>query len=176
MSGLKAHFACREFAKSFLKQHPLGLRPTSSTLLLLLRSLSRARGDTTFHAIHLATGMSKKWGSSVIDTRVRRRIVSIAIREGCLRAARKWLTEETRSYILRERLMLQFAVVGEPHVKPSKIGQQAVFRRPAASVHRDRRLWKFTKKRFWLKKIARKRKKSSFVEGNQCSTNHLTSP
>lgn len=154
--GLRSHFDCRRFIASFLKEQRFDLRPTSSTLFLLLRSLTRARGKVTFHAIQLATAMRRKWGSTVIDTRVRRRIVSIALHEGRPKAAQKWLAKDMGFDASRRRFMLQRVVVGEPIVNLSNTGHQALLRKLTASTHEDGRLWRFTKRRLWRRLMRKK--------------------
>ncbi|TFK30346.1 hypothetical protein FA15DRAFT_2416 [Coprinopsis marcescibilis] len=59
--------------------HP-SLAPNSTTLFLLLSTLHRAKQCGT-HAEHFVKGFTAKWGQDLVDDRVRRRIVTLAMKE-----------------------------------------------------------------------------------------------
>ncbi|THH09464.1 hypothetical protein EW145_g1982 [Phellinidium pouzarii] len=111
-TGLKAHFANRKFVNTFLEHQP-HLRPTSSTLLLLLGSLKQARPKPTYHALQLVYAFRKKWGRAMVDRRVRRRIVTIAEQEGHIKVAKEWLSVENRALVWRKIRALQREVIGD---------------------------------------------------------------
>lgn len=123
--GTNAFFKGRTLATTFMGKHPC-LRPNSSTLFLLLRPLTRAQTNTTTHALQLVRNYRQKWGSRVIDSRVRRRIASIATREGRLSVARRWTEEEDRVSSSRDRCALIGQVMGgdrrstHPHASSRK--------------------------------------------------------
>lgn len=144
----KAHFANRKFVKVFLERQP-HLRPSSTTLFLLLRNLAGARVKPTFHALQLTFAFRKKWGTIMIDRRVRRRIVNIALQEGRVKTARKWLAAEVRESVTREALHVQRHAVGEQNVKlPWRIRRMA-FSRLMLGTSVENRKWRWTKRRLW---------------------------
>ncbi|KAF7799750.1 hypothetical protein EIP86_010992 [Pleurotus ostreatoroseus] len=71
--------------KELLAMHP-SFRPDATTLFFLLRTLKRSH-LRTIRALRLATEFRKRWGPDVIDQRVRRRLLSIALSENQLRIA-----------------------------------------------------------------------------------------
>ena len=80
--GLKQHFAQRRILWKFLRTRP-DLVPSSTTLFLLLGPLRGCRrsGTLALQCLHL---FEKKWGPRVQSRLVRRRIASLALKEGRL--------------------------------------------------------------------------------------------
>lgn len=104
-TGTSSFYKQRAFVSSFLDQHPC-LRPDSSTLFLLLRPLTRAQNGSTTRAMQLVLHYRKRWGDRVIDSRVCRRMSSIATREGRLSVAQVWAEQEERVATWRYRRAL----------------------------------------------------------------------
>ena len=151
---LEAYFANRKFVDSFLRQRP-DVLPNSTTLFLLLRSLTRAKGRLTHHAIGLLRAFRKQWGSIMIDRRVRRRIVDIALQEGRLGLAQRWMEVEDRASRPRKLMALQGMVVGEQAVKlPQKI-RRMPFQKLMPGVDDENRKWRWLKRRLWKRKRSR---------------------
>ena len=151
-TGLKSHFANRKLVDKCCALHPL-LRPSSSTLFLLLRSLQRVEKNPTFHAMQLVSAYQKKFGKNIIDQRVRRRIVSIATKEGRLNVARKWASELDRLDSERRIAKLVTQVVGEPGAKLPKTIKRRPFRSVMTGRNAEVRKWRWTRRRFirrWL--------------------------
>lgn len=80
--GLKQHFTQRRTLRKFLHARP-DLTPSSTTLFLLLRPLRNCRrsGTLAMQCLHL---FEKRWGPRVQSRLVRRRVASLALKEGRL--------------------------------------------------------------------------------------------
>jgi hypothetical protein len=78
--GLAAHHATRKTTNTLLAICPC-LRPSSTTLLLLLSHLKRAKQCGTI-ANRFVRNFKKRWGPRMEDRRVRRRVACLALKEG----------------------------------------------------------------------------------------------
>lgn len=80
--GLKQHFTQRRILQKFLRARP-DLAPSSTTLFLLLGPLRGCRrsGTLAMQCLHL---FEKRWGPRVQSRSVRRRVASLALKEGRL--------------------------------------------------------------------------------------------
>lgn len=78
--GLSAHHKARKTVNSLLSLHPR-LRPNSTTLLLLLRGLRSTTRCGTI-AQNFVSSFKRRWGPKTEDQRVRRRVASLALKEG----------------------------------------------------------------------------------------------
>ncbi|KAF8560290.1 hypothetical protein OG21DRAFT_1390372, partial [Imleria badia] len=80
--GLKQHFIQRRILQKFLHARP-DLAPSSTTLFLLLGALRGCRrsGTLAMQCLHL---FEKRWGSRVQSRSIRRRVASLALKEGRL--------------------------------------------------------------------------------------------
>ncbi|KZT30630.1 hypothetical protein NEOLEDRAFT_1237853 [Neolentinus lepideus HHB14362 ss-1] len=107
-----AYAALRELIGAFITSRPeLGLRPTSTTLLLLLRGLKRAgRCGTIANAIMLE--YKSRWGHSVVDERVRRRVASFARKEGRSDIVNEMMSEQEPVDVQRQIWQVQTTVIG----------------------------------------------------------------
>ncbi|KAL5495306.1 hypothetical protein ACEPAI_769 [Sanghuangporus weigelae] len=151
---LESYFSNRKFVDLFLRQRP-DVRPNSTTLFLLLRSLTRAKGKLTYHAIGLVRAFQKKWGPGLIDRRVRRRIAHIALREGRLDVAHTWIEAEDRTSRRRKLMALQRVVVGEQAVKLPRKTRRMSFQKLMPGVDDENRKWRWLKRRFWRRNQSR---------------------
>ncbi|KAL5534280.1 hypothetical protein ACEPAG_742 [Sanghuangporus baumii] len=162
---LESYFSNRKFVDLFLRQRP-DVRPNSTTLFLLLRSLTRAKkGKLTYHAIGLVRAFQKKWGPGLIDRRVRRRIAHIALRDGRLDVAHTWMEAEDRTSRRRKLMALQRVVVGEQAVKLPRKTRRMSFQKLMPSVDDENRKWRWLKRRFWRRNQSRlsRRTRSSML-------------
>ncbi|KAL5535484.1 hypothetical protein ACEPAF_3578 [Sanghuangporus sanghuang] len=151
---LESYFSNRKFVDLFLQQRP-DVRPNSTTLFLLLRSLTRANGKLTYHAVGLVRAFRKKWGPGLIDRRVRRRIAHIALREGRLDVAHTWMEAEDRTSRRRKLVTLQRVVVGEQVVKLPRKTRRMSFQKLMSGVDDENRKWRWLKRRFWRRNQSR---------------------
>ncbi|KAG7099130.1 hypothetical protein E1B28_001002 [Marasmius oreades] len=78
--GLRRFHEARQLLMSFLLTYPF-LVPTPTTLFLLLGNLRRARKCGTV-GMECFVFFKRKWGKRVDDERVRRRLGSLAVKEG----------------------------------------------------------------------------------------------
>lgn len=78
--GLKQHFAQRHILWKFLQARP-DVTPSSTTLFLLLRPLRSCRRSGTL-AMQCLNLFEKRWGPRVQSSPVRRRVASLALKEG----------------------------------------------------------------------------------------------
>lgn len=145
--GVKGHFRAREFVKEFLDLCP-NTEPNSSTLFLLLRSLKRSCVNGTAAALKSVRTFQEKWGSSVVDRRVRRRVVAIALKEGKLSVARRWLALEERCTraLDSEALVRQVAGAQQPKF-PAKSGKLPM-RRYMVGQEAENRKWTWVRRRY----------------------------
>ncbi|KAH9837019.1 uncharacterized protein C8Q71DRAFT_581943 [Rhodofomes roseus] len=87
--GQRGHFMLRKLMYRFLAMHS-DLRPNATTLRLLMRPLRplrpflRAQGGST--ATHLVKTFVRRWGPSVVDDQVRRRLATLLLTQGRLSA------------------------------------------------------------------------------------------
>jgi hypothetical protein len=147
--GSSSFFRQRAFALKFLQAHR-SLRPNSTTVFMLLRPLTRAQGNATEHALQLVHIFRKLWGDRVIDSRVRRRIVHIATREGRLKVATRWSTDEARVSDTRDRIALANQARYDH-------GQDPLYTASSRSLAvMEKMRWKWTRRRLWAK--ARRRR------------------
>ena len=107
----KAHFKSRKLMNELFSLN-VHLQPNSTTLFLLLRSLQKTKSRATIFAVQLVHAYVKRWGSRIIDKRVRRRICSIAIKEGQLKIAKKWKAREDRVAFNERREAISKEVLG----------------------------------------------------------------
>ena len=91
--AVSAHFNSRKTVDALLALHPR-LRPNSTTLFLILGHLKGARLSGSF-AKQCVSSYTKTWGSKLVDQRVRRRVVSLALKQGRVDIARTMLTRES---------------------------------------------------------------------------------
>ncbi|KAG6828704.1 hypothetical protein H0H92_007012, partial [Tricholoma furcatifolium] len=78
--GLRRLFETRRMMVSLLSVYPT-LRPTSTTLFLLLSALFRAKRCGTV-AVNTLRAFKSRYGPQTEDRRVRRRVISLALKEG----------------------------------------------------------------------------------------------
>ncbi|KAG5653582.1 hypothetical protein H0H81_012089 [Sphagnurus paluster] len=91
-SGLRNLFETRRTMISLLASHP-ALQPTSTTVFLLLRQLRRAKhcGTVAQRVVH---EFKRKWGAHIEDRRVKRRVATLALKEGRMDIVRSILHSE----------------------------------------------------------------------------------
>ncbi|KAL5518986.1 hypothetical protein ACEPAH_669 [Sanghuangporus vaninii] len=151
---LDSYFSNRKFVDLFLQQRP-DVRPNSTTLFLLLRSLTRAKGKLTYHAVGLVRAFQKKWGPGLVDRRVRRRAAHIALREGRLDVAHTWMEAEDRTSRRRKLMALQRVAVGEQAVKLPRRTRRMSFQKLMPGVDDENRKWRWLRRRFWRRNQSR---------------------
>lgn len=93
--GLARYHGSMRILRRYLPLHPQ-LRPTPKTLLCVLATLRGTKNAGSF-AQRVAESFKKRWGSDVIDDRVRRRIASLALKEGRLDIAQAQLNHQSIS-------------------------------------------------------------------------------
>jgi len=108
--GLAAHHKMRKTCNTLLALHPW-LRPNSTTVLLLLRSLRRTKRCGVL-AAHFVDRTVKHWGPGMEDQRVRRRVISLALKEGRMDIAERVMKRECSARWSRQMLRLKREVVG----------------------------------------------------------------
>ena len=111
-NGLPGFYRNRALLKRMLRAHA-SFRPDSTTLFLLLRPLKTALkcGTIAEHTVRL---FQDRWGSKVVDERVRRRLVSLAVKEGRTDIVESFLTEQQYASTQRQLWNLVREVRGGP--------------------------------------------------------------
>jgi hypothetical protein len=115
--GVNAHYTAQETLKEYLALHP-ALRPNSTTTMLVLAALKRAMMCATY-GWKFVKRFRRRWGARVVDSRVRRRIVSFALKEGRSKILKEAESMEGVSRWARQMWMAQRGVLGGPerHMK-----------------------------------------------------------
>lgn len=108
--GLPRLYESHRMLISFLALHP-SLRPTSTTLFLLLSNLQRAKRCGTV-AWNIVRGFRSRWGAHTEDRRVRRRVIALALKEGRMDIVSEVSRSERTSRRLQRRWMQEREVVG----------------------------------------------------------------
>ncbi|KAF8640618.1 hypothetical protein AX17_000279 [Amanita inopinata Kibby_2008] len=109
-NGLSCFFEVHRTLVSLLKLHP-SLRPTCTTVLLLLAPLRRAKRCGTI-AWKLLERYKSQWGAEVEDRRVRRRVAMLAMKEGRTDIVDKVLVCEGHFEIARRAWKIEGQVLG----------------------------------------------------------------
>ncbi|KNZ78515.1 hypothetical protein J132_00373 [Termitomyces sp. J132] len=99
-TGLRRLYETRRMMVSLLLIYPT-LRPTSTTLFLLLAPLYRAKRCGTV-AANVMRAFKRDYGAATEDRRVRRRVVILALKEGRMDIAHKILRAEQSARAWRE--------------------------------------------------------------------------
>lgn len=151
--GLARFFEIRRTLVEILKQHD-GLRPTSTTLLLLLAPLRRAKRCGTI-AWKVLNSFKPQIRRKIVDSRVRRRVIMLADKEG-----RTDIIERIRPYERSFRLArylwrMERDVLGgrtlSPYKRLLRSSQGKVFRQNG----KDLQAWHLLRRRTLSRTIAR---------------------
>ncbi|KAL1685787.1 hypothetical protein GGG16DRAFT_65604 [Schizophyllum commune] len=134
--GLRQFHQANTAAQLLVSLHP-SLRPTSSTLFLLLRSLKRAKRCGTI-AMSALQFYARHWGDGVIDPRVRRRAISLCIKEKRWDLVRALLTEQ-RARGLSDEEILGRTLSG--HRRGRRRGAAPARKAFETGAGRERSLW-----------------------------------
>jgi hypothetical protein len=143
--GLSAYHASRMTLNALLAIHPQ-LRPTSTTLLLLLRHLKQTRRCGTI-AQSVVLAFRKRWGLRTMDQRVRRRVASLALKEGRMDIVADMLAMERTLGWPRRMWAVQKEVLGGTGRKTYR----RLLRRPMRVIFgrkgREAQMWKLLRRR-----------------------------
>ncbi|PCH33879.1 hypothetical protein WOLCODRAFT_135368 [Wolfiporia cocos MD-104 SS10] len=158
--GTQAHFEMQKILYELMDACP-EIRPSSTTLFLLLRPLRRARACGDSAAIAVRTFV-KRWGASVLDDKVRRRLASLAIKQGKLSLAASIIRTQTAVVDLRRELAVEEAVKAGALRRPRRrrLRLSCAFLIPRKSV--EGRRWLSLRKR--LGRMRRKKISSTSLE------------
>jgi hypothetical protein len=144
--AVNSFFRARKIVESLLETHP-SLRPSSTTLFLLLGNLRRA-STPAFHGRKLVTRYRQRFGTGVVDSRVRQRLATFFVKEKRYSAAIRLVHHyyRTREWLSRWKSMRE--VVGGPERGPAPVrypidtpmeGRRRRFKRwPRTAVYRAR--------------------------------------
>jgi hypothetical protein len=146
--GVKAHHAARKNVVGLLALHP-ALRPNSTTTLLLLSSLQRAKKCATV-GWKFISRFRRRWGESVVDRRVRRRIASFALKEGRLDILKALEAVERISDAARSMWTSEEAVRGRRERKnnPTRKSFMLPDRKIYPGKGAEERRWRILRQRF----------------------------
>ncbi|KAI6047702.1 hypothetical protein EDC04DRAFT_13020 [Pisolithus marmoratus] len=115
--GLSRHFAQRRILFDFLDACP-SIKPSSMSLFLLLGSLRGSRRSGTL-ALQCLRKFRGQWGPHIESGMVRRRVVSLALKEGRLDIAEDILRREKMACRIKRGWRLQIEVWGDPSTRAS---------------------------------------------------------
>ncbi|KAK7694957.1 hypothetical protein QCA50_002145 [Cerrena zonata] len=93
--GLSKYYGSLWVLRRYLPMHSQ-FRPTPKTVLCILNTLQGTKRAGSL-ALRVAESFKKRWGPDVIDTQVRRRIASLALKEGRLDIAQAQTTCQSTS-------------------------------------------------------------------------------
>ncbi|KAM6498031.1 hypothetical protein JOM56_005979 [Amanita muscaria] len=155
--GLPQFYEASRTLFSLLKLHR-GIRPTSSTLLLILGPLRNAKRCGTI-AWKVLQSFRSQFGLRVVDSRVRRRIVTLASKEGRVDIIDRVTSYQLSFHHSRRSWKLEREVLGgmEPF-PPRKIlraPQRKIFRRNG----KEQRTWRLLNRRLLSRMVAKQSKK-----------------
>ncbi|KAL1748486.1 hypothetical protein HDZ31DRAFT_60224 [Schizophyllum fasciatum] len=101
--GLRQFHQANTATQLLVSLHP-SLRPNSSTLFLLLRPLKQAKRCGTI-AMSALQFYSRRWGSDLVDARVRRRAINLCIKEQRWDLVRALLAEQRARGLSDEEIL-----------------------------------------------------------------------
>lgn len=152
--GLRKLYESRRTMVSLTKTHS-ALKPTSTTLLLLLSPLRHAKRCGTV-AWNVCNSFKRQWGLRTVDRRVRRRVATLAVKEGRMDIVDKVLSSEKTfrwAHRMWKSTTLTLGAMTTP--RPRKL-----LRSPAKKLFRyngrEERLWHLFRKRT-KRMVARRR-------------------
>ncbi|TFK77174.1 hypothetical protein BDN72DRAFT_30657 [Pluteus cervinus] len=158
--GLERVFELRRMLVSLLALHPF-FRPTSTTLFLLLSGLKKSKRCGTV-AWSILRQFKKQWSDRVIDSRVRRRVASLALKEGRMDLVEQLAESEERWRRIRNLWNSERGVTHRKYWVPR---QQRRLRPPSRTVFRkdgrERRLWVVLHKRIYQAQVKRNQAKGT---------------
>lgn len=151
--GLREFYALKEEFLQFFRACPV-MRPDSTILFGLMRPLKRAVrcGDI---ALELVQQFVSRWGPDIVDDKVRRRLASLAIKQGRLRVANIAIRSQKAVNDLRKEL------VAEEELKSCArgfgSGQTPRLREALRYERRNVESWKWrmVRKRWWRVRLRR---------------------
>jgi len=151
LRGLGGHFALRRLVYRFLSMHH-GLQPNATTLYLLMRPLLRTRGGGSV-AEGLVKTFVRRWGPSIVDDRVRRRLAVLLCQQGQLSR----VADIARVQAIVERARIELATERQVSSRPARVRKLPapglfVFRR--RNVERWR--WRLLRRRLRRKTLQRR--------------------
>ena len=153
LKGLPRFFEIRRTLFNMLKLHR-DIRPTSTTLLLLLAPLWRAKRSGSI-AWKILETFKSKYGIKVVDSRVRRRVVMLANKEGRMDIVDKILPFEQSFLLAREAWKVERDVLGGRELSPYKklvnTPQGKVFRQNG----KEQRAWHLLRRRLLSRMITK---------------------
>ncbi|KAF9462139.1 hypothetical protein BDZ94DRAFT_1195093 [Collybia nuda] len=143
--GLRRLYECRRTMVTLTKTHS-ALKPTSTSLLLLLSPLRHAKRCGTV-AWNICRSFRRQWGTKTVDRRVRRRIMTLAVKEGRMDIVDKILSSEKTYRWAHGMWKKTTLTLGGTHpLRPRKI-----LRPPAKKLFRyngrEERLWQLFRRR-----------------------------
>lgn len=145
--GLSRHFTQRRILFDFLGVCP-SVKPSPMSLFLLLGSLRGSRRCGTL-ALQCLRKFRQQWGPHIESGMVRRRVVSLALKEGRLDIAEDILRREKTARMIKHGWRLQVEVFGDP---PSRSSYKAQRRWPLRSYFSregvENRRWSLLEKKF----------------------------
>ena len=143
---LSEHFAALNTLFAFLDMHH-AFRPTSATLFLLLQTLTPAK-DCGRRADRLVRSFENRWGTDIIDHKVRRRWASLWLKQGNPQRADAVLHAHDHLPTAHTQSMAE-----EEPDSPRQSHWWDVHKtsRPA----KERWLWRLVRRRIWREKVRR---------------------
>lgn len=151
--GLARFFEIRRTLVDILKQHN-GIRPTSTTLLLLLAPLRRAKRCGTI-AWKVLNSFKPQIRRKIVDSRVRRRVIMLADKEGRTDIIEKIRPYERSFRLARYLWRMERDVLGGRKLSPYKrllrSSQGMVFRQNGKDLH----AWHLLRRRTLSRTIVR---------------------
>ncbi|KAF9015080.1 hypothetical protein BDQ17DRAFT_14557 [Cyathus striatus] len=139
LRGLAKLYWSRKTMKALLRSNP-SLRPTSTSLFLLLSPLKHAKRCGTV-AAKIVREFKRKWGPRVEDSRVRRRLASLALKEGrqdiledCIRT--EHVAQRSRRFYLH-----QASILGGRKPSPYKTMFRFPYRKVYGRTGHELSLW-----------------------------------
>jgi hypothetical protein len=143
--GLSGYSSARKTTDSLLSMSRC-LRPNSTTLFLLLRSLRRTKRCGTI-AYDILKKYKRRWGMWVEDDRVRRRVAGLALKEGRIDIANAMVEGEKMVKWVREWWEMRKEVLGGRDEKRYRKLLRAPGRQMFGKMGRENWLWRLLVRR-----------------------------
>ncbi|KAF8632539.1 hypothetical protein AX15_001754 [Amanita polypyramis BW_CC] len=153
LKGLPRFFETQRTLFAMLKHHR-DIRPTSTTLLLLLAPLRRAKRCGSI-AWKILKTFKSKYGIKVVDSRVRRRVVMLASKEGRMDIIDKILPCEQSFLLARNAWEMERDVLGGRELSPYKKLVNAPQRKVFRQNGKEQRAWHLLRRRLLSRMITK---------------------
>ena len=156
-NGLARFFEMRRTLFDLMKRHDR-IRPTSTTLILLLVPLRRAKRCGTI-AWKVLNSFKPRIRRKIVDSRVRRRVIMLANKEGRTDIVEKILSLERSFRLARHLWRMQESVLGGRRLSPYERLRRPPEKKVIRQIGKEMSAWRLLRRRILSRTIAKQRNK-----------------